>query len=120
MKKMLFIMNPYAGKRRANKYLADILEMFNRADYLVTVHMTAGPGDATGVVQALAPGMDIVVCCGGDGTFNETVAGLLKANVDIPVGYIRRFHQRFCRQPPSAHRAAGSGSGDCGGRACFL
>ena len=88
MKKMLFIMKPYAGKRRANKYLADILEMFNRADYLVTVHMTAGPGDATGVVQALAPGMDIVVCCGGDGTFNETVAGLLKANVDIPVGYI--------------------------------
>ena len=88
MKKMLFIMNPYAGKRRANKYLADILEMFNRADYLVTVHMTAGPGDATGVVQALAPGMDIVVCCGGDGTFNETVAGLLKANVDILVGYI--------------------------------
>ncbi len=88
MKKMLFIMNPYAGKRRANKYLADILEMFNREDYLVTVHMTAGPGDATGVVQALAPGMDIVVCCGGDGTFNETVAGLLKANVDIPVGYI--------------------------------
>ena len=88
MKKMLFIMNPYAGKRRANKYLTDILEMFNRADYLVTVHMTAGPGDATGVVQALAPGMDIVVCCGGDGTFNETVAGLLKANVDIPVGYI--------------------------------
>lgn len=88
MKKMLFIMNPYAGKRRANKYLADILEMFNRADYLVTVHMTAGPGDATGVVQALAPGMDIVVCCGGDGTFNETVAGLLKANADIPVGYI--------------------------------
>ena len=88
MKKMLFIMNPYAGKRRANKYLTDILEMFNRADYLVTVHMTAGPGDATGVVQALAPGMDIVVCCGCDGTFNETVAGLLKANVDIPVGYI--------------------------------
>lgn len=88
MKKMLFIMNPYAGKRRANKYLPDILEMFNRADYLVSVHMTAGPGDATGVVQELAPGMDIVVCCGGDGTFNETVAGLLKTGLDIPVGYI--------------------------------
>lgn len=88
MKKMLFIMNPYSGKRRANKYLADIMEIFNRADYLVTIHMTAGPGDATGVVQELAPDMDIVVCCGGDGTFNETVAGLLKANVDIPVGYI--------------------------------
>ena len=30
MKKMLFIMNPYAGKRRANKYLADILEIINQ------------------------------------------------------------------------------------------
>ena len=88
MKKMLFIMNPYSGKRRANRYLVEILEMFNRAEYLVTVHMTAGPGDATQVVKQLAPGMDIVVCCGGDGTFNETVAGLQMAGVDVPVGYI--------------------------------
>lgn len=88
MKKMLFIMNPYAGKRRANKYLAEILEMFNRADYMVAVHMTAGTGDATNVVAQMASGVDIVVCCGGDGTFNETVAGLLKAGADIPVGYI--------------------------------
>lgn len=88
MKKMLFIMNPYSGKRRANRYLVEILEMFNRAEYLVTVHMTAGPGDATQVAKQLAPGMDIVVCCGGDGTFNETVAGLQMAGVDVPVGYI--------------------------------
>ncbi len=88
MKKMLFVMNPYAGQRRANRYLADILTVFNRADYEVTVHMTAGSGDATEVVRTRAAGMDLVVCCGGDGTFNETVSGLLAAGVDIPVGYI--------------------------------
>lgn len=88
MKKMLFIMNPYSGKRRANKFLVEILELFNRADYQVTVHMTAAQGDATQVVKELGPGMDIVVCCGGDGTFNETVAGLMMAGADIPVGYI--------------------------------
>ncbi len=88
MKKMLFIMNPYSGKRRANKYLTEILETFNRAGYLVTVHMTAGPGDATEVVRELGDQMDVVVCCGGDGTFNETVAGLLKTGADVPVGYI--------------------------------
>lgn len=88
MKKMLFVMNPYSGKRRANKYLADILEIFNRADYRVTVHMTACSGDATQVVQELGGEMDIVVCCGGDGTFNETVAGLLQAGMNVPVGYI--------------------------------
>ena len=65
MKKMLFIMNPYSGKRRANKYLVEILEMFNRAGYRVTVHMTAGQGDATEVARAMGAEMDIVVCCGG-------------------------------------------------------
>lgn len=88
MKKMLFIMNPYSGKRRANKYLVEILELFNRADYLVTVHMTVGQGDATEAARQLGPGMDIVVCCGGDGTFNETVAGLMQAGADVCVGYI--------------------------------
>ncbi len=88
MKKMLFIMNPFAGQRRANRYLADILTVFNRADYEVSVHMTAGAGDAAEVVRSRAAGMDLVVCCGGDGTFNETVTGLLTAGLDVPVGYI--------------------------------
>ena len=88
MKKMLFVMNPFAGQRRANRFLVDILTIFNRAGYEVTVHMTAGVGDATQVVEKKAGEMDLVVCCGGDGTFNETVTGLLNSKVDIPVGYI--------------------------------
>ena len=88
MKKMLFIMNPYSGKRRANKYLVEILELFNRAGYRVTVHMTAGQGDATEAARAMGAEMDIVVCCGGDGTFNETVAGVMQCGREVPVGYI--------------------------------
>lgn len=88
MKKMLFVMNPYAGMRKANRYLADIIALFNRADYDVTTYMTAGPGDAIGVVERKAPEMDVVVCCGGDGTFNETISGILRSGCDIPVGYI--------------------------------
>ena len=30
----------------------------------------------------------MVVCCGGDGTFNETISGVLKSGKDIPIGYI--------------------------------
>ncbi len=88
MKKMLFVMNPYAGMRRANKYLSDILTLFNRADYEVTVYMTAGPGDAARVVEGYAPDMDTVVCCGGDGTLNETITGILNAGASCPIGYI--------------------------------
>ena len=88
MKKMLFVMNPYSGMRRAVRYLSDIIGMFNRAGYEVITHMTAGQGDAEDVVKNIAPRVDLVVCCGGDGTFNETVSGLLRSGAEVPVGYI--------------------------------
>ena len=88
MKKMLFVMNPYSGMRRASKYLADIIALFNQADYEVVVHMTRGQGDATEIVKNKAGDVDVVVCCGGDGTFNETVSGILDAGANVPVGYI--------------------------------
>ena len=88
MKKMLFIMNPYSGMRRASRYLADIISLFNRNGYEVITHMTGAQGEAIDVVARTAPNVDLVVCCGGDGTFNETVTGLLRSGVDIPIGYI--------------------------------
>ena len=88
LKKMLFILNPCAGMRKASKALAEILAVFNRADFDVRVYVTAEAGDAVDTVEKLAPGMDLVVCCGGDGTFNETVTGLMNAGLQIPVGYI--------------------------------
>ena len=88
MKKMLFVMNPYSGTRRANKYLVEIIDLFNRADYEVMVHMTQGQGDATKIVAAKAHEMDLIVCCGGDGTFNETISGMLSVGANVPLGYI--------------------------------
>lgn len=88
MKKLLFIMNPYAGMRRANRYVAEIIELFNRAGYEVTVYMTAGPGDGMRVVAEKAGDVDRIVCCGGDGTLNETVSGMLQSGADVPIGYI--------------------------------
>lgn len=88
MKKMLFVMNPFAGQRRANKYLAEILGIFNRAGYEVCTYMTAAPGDGRTYVAQRAADADIVVCCGGDGTFNEAVNGILSSGVDVPLGYI--------------------------------
>jgi YegS/Rv2252/BmrU family lipid kinase len=88
MKKMLFIMNPYSGMRRAARYVTDIIAMYNRAGYEVITHMTGGQGDAVEIVKNAAPRVDLVVCCGGDGTFNETITGILCSGADVPVGYI--------------------------------
>ena len=87
MKRMLFIMNPCSGTKKANKYLTEILSIFNRAGYAVQVYITEKRGDATEMAKQ-AKDVDVVVCCGGDGTFNETLTGLLEAGLDIPMGYI--------------------------------
>lgn len=88
MKKMLLVMNPFAGQKRANRVLPEILTLFNRADYQVDVYMTAGPGDGARVVAQRAGGVDVVTCIGGDGTLNETVSGLLQSGANVPIGYI--------------------------------
>lgn len=81
-------MNPFAGTRKANKQLVDILSVFNRADYEVITYVTAQPGDCTQAVCQRADSMDLIVCCGGDGTFNETVSGVLQSGAAVPIGYI--------------------------------
>ena len=85
---MLFVLNPAAGMRKANKFLADIIGVFNRAEYDVQVFVTGSRGEAADAVARQAQEMDLVVCCGGDGTFNETVSGILRSGSQTPVGYI--------------------------------
>lgn len=88
MKKMLFIMNPISGQKKAAKFLPEIISLFNRADYEVLTYMTGCQGDATHMAALRGGDVDIVVCCGGDGTFNETISGLLQSGFTTPVGYI--------------------------------
>ena len=88
MKKMLFVMNPASWHRKAEGYFLRILEIFNRAEYEITVHITSGVGDGERAVLRHAGAVDLVVCCGGDGTFNETLSGVMKSGADVPIGYI--------------------------------
>ena len=88
MKKLLLILNPCSGKKKASHALADVVNVFNRGGYDVTVYITAARGDATTVVAQRAPEFDLVVCAGGDGTFNETISGLLAGGHDTPIGYL--------------------------------
>ena len=43
MKVMLFVLNPNAGTKKANRYLAEILATFNQADYTVVTVVTIEP-----------------------------------------------------------------------------
>lgn len=87
-KTILLVVNPCAGQRKAQRRLADIIAVFNRSNYRVMTYLTATQGDGERIIPAYANDVDMIVCCGGDGTFNEVISGVLKCGVDIPVGYV--------------------------------
>lgn len=68
--------------------LSDVLEIMICAGYEVSVHPTQAVGDAANVVAERAADYDLIVCCGGDGTLDETVAGLIQSGCEVPLGYI--------------------------------
>ncbi|MGN1382249.1 MAG: diacylglycerol/lipid kinase family protein [Eubacterium sp.] len=88
MKRILVIINPKAGTLQAAKYLADICEVFCRAGYETIIATTFGRGDGTTIAKERAKDADIVVAVGGDGTFNEVIAGVMESGVRRPIGYI--------------------------------
>ena len=88
MKKLLLIVNPRAGKTRSRAPLFDAVDVFSKAGYLVHVHTTTGGGDATETTAAIGGEFDAVVCAGGDGTLNETIAGLMRLPRRPALGYL--------------------------------
>lgn len=86
--KILLIINPKAGKNKSRVGTYDIVEKFSSAEYDFTVKTTTCQGDATNIVKKYASDFDMVVCCGGDGTFNETINGVMQLPGRIPIGYI--------------------------------
>ena len=125
MKKLLFIYNPLAGRQKARQHLSSMLEVFAARNYLVTAYPTKSRGDATYAAANLAPDYDRVVCCGGDGTLNETISGLMQLPPEqrpvlgyIPTGTTNDF-SRNLSFPRGTDKVAAVA---CGGipRACDL
>ena len=88
LKKLLLIVNPNAGTRQAHRLLPEMISALTAGGYLVTVCVTEKRGDASVFARSHAGDADLVVACGGDGTLNEVVSGLLAGGHTTPVGYI--------------------------------
>ncbi len=77
-KKLLFIVNPRAGKTKSPAPLFEAVSIYSEAGYLVSVRQTRGRGDATVLAEELGEQFDLIVCHGGDGTLNETINGVMR------------------------------------------
>ncbi len=88
-KKLLLIVNPCSGRAKMYTELLKVVEVFSSADYLVSVYPTKFKGDATQYVEKLThDDFDLLVVCGGDGTLNEVIEGIMNSGNNIPLGYI--------------------------------
>ncbi len=88
MKKLLFIINPMAGRREAQTELYHMVKVMTDGGYEVTVYPTSRRMDCARKVEEDAARFDLVVCCGGDGTLNEMVNGMMHHTDRVPMGYI--------------------------------
>lgn len=87
-KKALLIVNPCSGRNKSRAGTFEIVDSFSNSDYDFSVHTTTCRGDATNIVKRELEGHDMVVCCGGDGTLNETINGVMDMPRRVPIGYI--------------------------------
>lgn len=87
-KRILLIINPKAGKIKPMSTLSDILNVFAKNSCVTDSMSTKGKNDATEIVKKHAKNYDVVVCCGGDGTLNEVINGVMSLETPLPIGYI--------------------------------
>lgn len=88
LQKLLFIVNPRAGRNKPHGPLFDALSVLSQAGYLIRIRQTAAPGDAAEITAREGPAYDLVVAAGGDGTLNEVISGLMRLESPPPLGYL--------------------------------
>jgi lipid kinase, YegS/Rv2252/BmrU family len=92
MKKLLFIVNPKAGRTVIKGDLINILDVFQNAGYQVTMYLTSiQKEDNSRFIYENAADYDLLVCAGGDGTLDNTVCGIMKLEREIK----RRIHMGY-------------------------
>ncbi|MGD9931660.1 MAG: diacylglycerol kinase family protein [Mangrovibacterium sp.] len=79
--RILFILNPQAGKRNTRRFLRQLKPY----QTVVDIRFSEFPGHATRIVREEMDSYDIFVAAGGDGTVNEVASELAGTNKKLAV-----------------------------------
>lgn len=87
MKNLFLIANPASGTGKIKTQLFNVVNILS-SQYRVTVYITGKKGDATREAANLDDTFSTIVVCGGDGTLNEVITGLMTNKNSYKLGYI--------------------------------
>lgn len=87
-KEILIIVNPCAGKGKINKYIPQICENLEKQGFELEVKYTSKNNNGQQIIENYERYIDTVVVCGGDGTLNEVITGIVKCNKKINLSFI--------------------------------
>lgn len=87
-RKIMILMNPKAGKGSAKSALFTICDRFCALQDEVHVYVTQHKEHAITLSRSLGSHYDILICIGGDGTWNEVINGVLACEVQPDLAYL--------------------------------
>ncbi len=77
MKKLLLLVNIRSGRGDIQSMIGSMIDYYNKKDFEVTVYITQKKAHATEILLRNKGVYNNVVCCGGDGTLNETITAVM-------------------------------------------
>ncbi|TJX65140.1 YegS/Rv2252/BmrU family lipid kinase [Soehngenia saccharolytica] len=85
MERIKFIINPSSGRQLMDRKIDSLIKKLLNDGYVVGKYYTKGKDDAVNeTMRTCKSGFDLIVVCGGDGTVNEVVKGLMLSEKKIP------------------------------------
>lgn len=87
-KEILFIYNPSSGKALASQLISETVELLCNENYRVTVYPVSRNLGAEDILKEEDGIFENIICCGGDGTLNHTINGMMSMNNKPMLTYI--------------------------------
>lgn len=87
-KNVLFIINPKAGKGKHKCKINQVIDNFKKIKYEVDIAYTKPQYLPFHILRDYKKEIDILVCCGGDGTLNETINAIVDLNLQIDLTFL--------------------------------
>lgn len=86
--KVLTIINPTSGKGNIVDYAKEIKHNLEEQNMEVNIQLTKKGYNAKKIIADNIEGQDLVLICGGDGTFNEAISAIMESGIQISIAYI--------------------------------